>query len=251
MLSFLFCSYFLAMSSRYNVLRDHIAEFLISPSSTPSFWFSLNTSYDHDRHLASRFRLDPDDYGVVSPFVAPPSRRLVVPAGCHIAFHCPLIAMPSCCLVTPADCCIASHHPLIALPSCHFFVPAGCRIASCSPLVVPPSCHLVAPACCRIASPCPLVAPRAALLSSRCAGWLFCYLSSCHPLVISSSLHATLSSLLAPAGCRIIISRSPLVAPPSCPLIMLAGCCGCVASPCAALSSSHHTSHLCLTIALA
>ena len=35
------------MSSRYDVARDHIAEFLIFRSSTPSFWFSLNTSYDH------------------------------------------------------------------------------------------------------------------------------------------------------------------------------------------------------------
>ena len=251
MLSFLFCSCFLAMSSRYDALRDHIAEFLISPSSTPSFWFSLNTSYDHDRHLASRFRLDPEDYGVVSPLVPPPLCRLVMPAGCHIASHCPLIATPSFCLVAPAGCRIASRHPLFALPSRRLFAPAGCRIASCSPLVVPPSCCLIAPACCCIASPCPLVAPQAALSSSRRAGWLFCYLSSCHPLVISSPRRATLSSLVAPASCRIIISRSPLVAPPSCPLIMLAGCCGCVASPCAALSSSHHASHLCLTIALA
>jgi len=35
------------VSSRYDVARDHIADFLIFLSSTPSFWFSLNTSYDH------------------------------------------------------------------------------------------------------------------------------------------------------------------------------------------------------------
>ena len=35
------------MSSRYDVARDHIADFLIFRSSAPSFWFSLNTSYDH------------------------------------------------------------------------------------------------------------------------------------------------------------------------------------------------------------
>ena len=35
------------MSSRYDVAKDHIADFLIFRSSTPSFWFSLNTSYDH------------------------------------------------------------------------------------------------------------------------------------------------------------------------------------------------------------
>ena len=32
------------MSSRYDVARDHIADFLIFRSSAPSF---LNTSYDH------------------------------------------------------------------------------------------------------------------------------------------------------------------------------------------------------------
>ena len=35
------------MSSRYDVVRDHIANFLIFLSSALSFWFSLNTSYDH------------------------------------------------------------------------------------------------------------------------------------------------------------------------------------------------------------
>jgi hypothetical protein len=31
-------------------------------SSTQSYWFSLDTSYDHGCHLASRFRLDLDEY---------------------------------------------------------------------------------------------------------------------------------------------------------------------------------------------
>ena len=35
------------ISSRYDVARDHIADFLIFRSSAPSFWCSLNTSYDH------------------------------------------------------------------------------------------------------------------------------------------------------------------------------------------------------------
>jgi hypothetical protein len=35
------------MSSRYDVVRDHITDFLIFLSSALSFWFSLNTSYDH------------------------------------------------------------------------------------------------------------------------------------------------------------------------------------------------------------
>jgi hypothetical protein len=35
------------MSSQYDLVRDHIADFLIFLSSALSFWFSLNTSYDH------------------------------------------------------------------------------------------------------------------------------------------------------------------------------------------------------------
>ncbi len=43
-------------------LLDHIADFLKFISSAQSFWFLLNMSYDHDCHLANRFRLDPDEY---------------------------------------------------------------------------------------------------------------------------------------------------------------------------------------------
>ena len=121
------------MSSQYEVLRGNIADFLIFLSG----WFSLNTSYNHAPHLASQFRLDPEDHEIVSPLVPPPSCHLIMPAGCRITSGRPLIAPPSCRLVAPTGCCIASH--------CH--------------LVVPPSGPLVAPTCCHIASPCPLVAP--------------------------------------------------------------------------------------------
>jgi hypothetical protein len=50
------------MSSRSEALLDHIAEFLEFISSAQSFWFTLDTSYDHGCHLASRFRLDPEEY---------------------------------------------------------------------------------------------------------------------------------------------------------------------------------------------
>ncbi len=42
-------------------LMDHIADFLKFMYSAQSFWFSLNTSYNHGCHLASHFRLDPDE----------------------------------------------------------------------------------------------------------------------------------------------------------------------------------------------
>jgi len=53
------------MSSSSEALLDHIADFLEFISSAQSFWFSLNTSYDHGCHLASRFCLDPDEYDVL------------------------------------------------------------------------------------------------------------------------------------------------------------------------------------------
>ena len=39
-----------------------IANFLKFIFSTQSYWFSLDTSYDHGCHLANRFCLDPDEY---------------------------------------------------------------------------------------------------------------------------------------------------------------------------------------------
>ena len=44
---------------------DHIADFLIFISNTQSFWFTLDTSYNHGCHLANRFRLEPNDYEVL------------------------------------------------------------------------------------------------------------------------------------------------------------------------------------------
>jgi hypothetical protein len=44
---------------------DHIANFLNFISSPQSFWFS-DTSYKHGCHLASRFRLDPEEYTRIS-----------------------------------------------------------------------------------------------------------------------------------------------------------------------------------------
>ncbi len=52
----------LAMSSSSDALLDHIADFLKFISSAQSFWFTLDTSYDHGCHLASRFRLDQEKY---------------------------------------------------------------------------------------------------------------------------------------------------------------------------------------------
>jgi hypothetical protein len=59
------------MSKRSEVLFDHIADYLQFISKAQSFWFTLNTSYDHGCHLASQFHFDGKDYEVGSPLVAP------------------------------------------------------------------------------------------------------------------------------------------------------------------------------------
>jgi hypothetical protein len=53
------------MSSSSESILDHIADYLKFISGTQSFWYTLNTSYNHDCHLASRFRLEPNDYEVL------------------------------------------------------------------------------------------------------------------------------------------------------------------------------------------
>ena len=53
------------MSSRSEALLDHIADFLKFISNTQSYWFTLNTSYDHGCHLANRFCLDQKEYEAV------------------------------------------------------------------------------------------------------------------------------------------------------------------------------------------
>jgi hypothetical protein len=50
------------MSLSSDALLDHIANFLKFISSAQSFWFTLNTSYDHGCHLSSCFRLDQEEY---------------------------------------------------------------------------------------------------------------------------------------------------------------------------------------------
>jgi hypothetical protein len=41
---------------------NHIADYLKFISGTQSFWFTLNTSYNHDCHLTSRFQWEPIEY---------------------------------------------------------------------------------------------------------------------------------------------------------------------------------------------
>jgi hypothetical protein len=164
---------------------------------------------------------------------------------CQLVVASPLVVLSlyrPLVLVEPAGCCIASHRPLITLPSHCLVAPAGCHIASRRPLVVPPSRQLVTPAYCRIASPRPLVAPHAALSSTHCTGWLLRHLLTHRPLVVSSSRRASCHLLLSCHAswlshhhlssssccttplvlslCWLVVAL-PVLAPPSCPLIVV------------------------------
>ena len=43
-------------------LLDHLAEHMLYLSTGPSFWYSLNSSYDHGFHLSHRLGMTPHDY---------------------------------------------------------------------------------------------------------------------------------------------------------------------------------------------
>jgi hypothetical protein len=62
---FPFGSLFLQISLSSETILDHIADYLKFISSAPSFWFTLDTRYDHGCHLANRFRLETNDYEVL------------------------------------------------------------------------------------------------------------------------------------------------------------------------------------------
>jgi hypothetical protein len=51
------------MVTSYEVISlDHLAEHMICLSTASSFWFSLNSSYDHEFHLSKQLGITPQDY---------------------------------------------------------------------------------------------------------------------------------------------------------------------------------------------
>jgi hypothetical protein len=51
------------MSTSYDgSLLDHLAEYMIYLSTASSFWFSLDSSYDHEFYLSKQFGIIPHDY---------------------------------------------------------------------------------------------------------------------------------------------------------------------------------------------
>jgi hypothetical protein len=168
------------------------------------------------------------------PLVLLSCQLVVAPAGCRIIIsRCPLVAPPSRSLIVLAGCCVASpcttlwlshclsssSHCAALLLSCRASWLLHCLLPSSHCATLSSSCHA------SLLSHSHSLSSRSAAHSSSCrAGWLLHLLSTHHPLVVSLSCRAASCCLVAPAGCR-IISRRPLVAPHSCPLIVLAGCC--------------------------
>ena len=51
------------MSTSYDgTILDHLAEHMLYLSTTSLFWFSLDSSYDHEFHLSHRLGMTPLDY---------------------------------------------------------------------------------------------------------------------------------------------------------------------------------------------
>ena len=48
--------------SYHRILGDHLADHLIYLSSSSSFWFSMNSSYEHDFHLSKHLGMTQKDY---------------------------------------------------------------------------------------------------------------------------------------------------------------------------------------------
>jgi hypothetical protein len=186
-------------------LLDHLAEHMVYLSAASSFWFSINSSYDHDCHLSKRLGMTPQDYEylLVAANLAQfhpkwvfsikiLKWKLFLKGHQFLTINCMgTMEVSSKKLNLNAYSLrgissqqgwllhsLPSHSPLV-VSSRPPLVLLSCRLVFESPIVARPSC--------------PLVTPPSRLLAAL-------------------------------AGCR-IASRRPFVAPPSHRLIVPDGCC--------------------------
>jgi hypothetical protein len=140
----------------------------------------------------------------------PPSRRAALSFSPR-----PLTAPPSHCLISPAGCCVASHCTALSLSSYSAALIVLRWLVVELTLIAPPSCR-AALSSCR-----PLVLSSsshcAALLLSHLTGCLLRRLSSHRPLVILLLRHPLVVL-------RKLVVALTLIVPPSCPLIMPLSC---------------------------
>ena len=111
--------------SYHRILGDYLADHLIYLSLSYSFWFSLNSSYEHDFHLSKQLGTSQ-------------------PAGCYIASLCLLVMPPSCPapLIVVAPLCATA----AATATAKLLPPLHCRAAStttnaAAAAALPRSCH--------------------------------------------------------------------------------------------------------------
>jgi len=157
-------------TSYYSISHHHLAEHLIYLSTASSFWFSVNSSYDHGCHLSKRMGISPQDYE------HPLSYKMGL---LHDENH----------LIAQVGCWLLLHH----LSSCRRLV-----LLSCHTLVLSSSSHCAALSPShrsiwllrRLSLRCRLVLSLSsrctALSSSNRAGWLLHHLSLRHRLILSS-----------------------------------------------------------------
>ena len=143
-----FGPHILAMtSSSDTLLRTTSLTTLQFISNAQSFWFTLNASMT----TAATSPVDsvfgpesPKDYEVVSPLVAPPWCRLVMPAGCHIPSCRPLATLSLSCraswllhrLSPSSHCAALSSTCRVSLLSHHLSSSSCCAtLSSLSPVL--------------------------------------------------------------------------------------------------------------------
>ena len=105
--------------SYYNISLHHLANHLIHLSSSSSFWFSLNSSYDNQFHLSKQLGTS-------------------CPASCCIASLCPLVVPPSC--PAPSIVVALALAPSIACRRCAVRHRAAAATTAATKLLLP-SCR--------------------------------------------------------------------------------------------------------------
>ena len=215
------------------MLLDHIADYLQFISNAQSFWFELNTSMT----MATTSSVDSVWTHKTQGCVA--SRRTALVLSCHASWlshcllssshcvilssycrtswllhplHCPLVVLLRQLVVALPLTVLSLFHPLIVL-SHQLVVVLSLLVVSLRP--APPSRPHVAPAGCCVASRC------AALSSSCCLVVQPLVASLCQLVVALSSLFVLLLHCpLVLSSCWLVVVL-PVLAPPSCPLVVV------------------------------
>jgi hypothetical protein len=129
------------MSSSSEALLDHIANFLKFISSAQSLWFMLYTSYDHGCHLASRFRLDLEEYEALLIVAGLASYESWLPNRGHGQL---VVTLPLLVLLLRRPLILSSRRLVVALPldapPSRRLIVLSCRL-SLSPWASWLSCH--------------------------------------------------------------------------------------------------------------